>query len=210
MATPINAGDDLEVVFYCQSGPQVSLNVSHWVVSTAVGAPTMEAVALLLGTAFAPLYKACMSSNATYNGVGVKRIIANPTDPVFDSTGNGVGDSVADIIPNQVAGLISFRSGLAGRSNRGRKYVPFPSEEQNTSNGKPTNDYLTALEALADGYLATQGVTGGGTTITVDCEIYSRKEGTLIPITSYLLRPFWATQRRRSLINRGDAVPPVP
>jgi hypothetical protein len=172
---------------------------------TGSGAPE-DAVALALAGQIEAEYLAILSTTCVFTGVSVQN--CDPTgiprgDAVtYEYPAPQLGLSVGDQMPGYVAGLISFQSGAAGRSKRGRFYAWPMGETDNDITGVPTPAYLVKLNALAQ--KLRQGLTVGlnpDTTGLVPV-LYSRKLRSYTGIASAVARPEWATLRRRK-IGRG-------
>lgn len=106
----------------------------------------------------------------------------------------GVG---GDCTPANAAFVISWRSGLAGRSHRGRQYLPSISESL-TIGSTVNTAYLIAATALAVAQLGFINPSGIG----LFQIIASRKNGTLTAVTSFIADINIDSQRKR-LIGRG-------
>lgn len=201
----------LRAVMQDASRLQTAFNVSHWQCTALTGAATTDTDALLgLQTPVAAKTKDVMSNKALYYGTDIQRVYpGTPTIPVSDLGAQAVGNRAGDHLPPQVAGLVTLRTALAGRAYRGRKYIPFVSEDDSDINGHPTAAILILMQALASVYASVTVVNNAGATgtATLTPVIYNRAAHTTQPITSYIARSSWATQRRRSDINRSDSPP---
>jgi len=73
---------------------------------------------------------------------------------------------------------------------------------------KPSAGYITLAEGLAAEHIATKIIPGGGANdATVYPVLFSVATGVHKVMTNAIVRTAWATQRRRSLINKGDVGP---
>lgn len=109
------------------------------------------------------------------------------------------GGQGGDAVPNNVAGMITLRTGFTGRSKRGRLFIPGLAES-NVSNNTPAPtvmaDIVTALELVNAGidailpgaYLSIVSFFNAGV---------ARPNGMTFPITSFEARTKLGTQRRR-------------
>jgi hypothetical protein len=141
-------------------------------------------------------------------GMDGQVILPTLLTPVGNTTGNGFGDNAGDALPRQTSGIISLVTALGGRKNRGRVYVPFPSETDNAIAGHPTAGYVTALGDLAAILTGPYiGVGAGGNTNDLQPVILHRVDGSVTPITGHFERSFWATQRRRGDFGRPNTGP---
>lgn len=116
------------------------------------------------------------------------------------------GTGAGDALPNQLAGVVTLRTGLAGKSFRGRVYFSGGNEAQNDATGKIVAAYNTALLAFMTGVQSDMGAEG--ITLAVlsrprfanlappnDVMIYP---GAINIVTSMTTRDVeWDTQRRR-------------
>jgi len=209
---PYATGDLLEFITYCRARNQNGLNVYHYTVGTTHGTvPNEGSVVGLLSSVFGPLLRTAMSNEAEYSGASIQTLQPEPmSDKVYSTASAGVGGVSSTLLPSRSAGVISLRTGVASRSARGRKYIPFPAEADNNTDAKPSAAYLDALAALADEIVNIQIVGEPGLNdVQLIPVIYSRELDAATALTQALVRKEWGTQRRRSQINRGDA-PPIP
>lgn len=192
-------------------GLQVGLNVTHWRVAIITGNQPGDAlIAGAFDNKFANPYKGLLHSGATYYGVRIQRIQPGvPGLPAVSANFSGGGLAGAAGLPPGTSGVITFRTPLAGRSWRGRIYVPFPSEADNGDvTGRPVAGYVTNLAALGLLYRTPTTQTVGGDSVTLEMGVFSRKVPAFTVVTQHVARDRWATQRRRSDFGRVNAVPP--
>lgn len=109
------------------------------------------------------------------------------------STGTGVGSS----LPPQSAVVISLRSNLAGRSYRGRMYVPGILELQADDGGALLTPYAQGIADSADGFRRHLDTLFGG-----DGElcVYSRKLDHKERVVRVLVGNRVDSQRRRKIL----------
>jgi len=208
MATSLEAGMLIKSIFYCQKGSQVSQNVRYWAVNniTAGIAPTDTEFAVSLAATMKSLYSAVMSSEATFQGVGVQILQPVAKDTVFASdpaAGLGAGGA----LPGGVAGLIRFRTGFAGRKNRGRMYVPFPDEDDNEDPGVPTAGYITAANALGVKFVTNYPLTVLGVTANMTPLVFPADNTIGRSIISRSTATIWASCRHRSDFSASNTLP---
>jgi hypothetical protein len=155
--------------------------------------------------------KAAINENAVYYGLRLTQAVMPPTNPKMAqfAAADGAGTTTGDMLPPQVAGLIKVTTGVAGRRFRGRMYIPFPSESDSVVEGAPNAGYLAKVQPIITELATSPIITVGGSTVTYDYGLYPRPYTAFQwkEITGGLFRTRWATQRRRSFINRGDVVP---
>lgn len=192
-------GDLLEVRFICRFDNQISINVRHYeIASETPGAVSSLDIADSLSQAFAPLYQACLADRAQYRGCGVRKIRPIPVEAeVLSALGQGPGLVVGEALPRQICGLISFRTNSTDVARRGRLYVPFPSEVDNEASAFPGVQYQANLTILGTtmAALAFAGAPGQETTLAPHIKAGATDNSHLI--TGFIVRPLWATQRRR-------------
>jgi hypothetical protein len=120
----------------------------------------------------------------------------------LDYTAVAGGRSSGDQLPQQSAAVITWRTGLAGRSFRGRTYLPGLGEGDQVD-GVLNGTYETDAAAFAAQMLAVFGVGGSDTNwqFVVISEVSSgspRVPPIGTPVTAAVVRPFIQTQRRRA------------
>lgn len=122
-----------------------------------------------------------------------------PGDPT-DNQGAAVGSP----LPNNVTLCVSFRTGLAGRSYRGRNY-PVGILTSNQNGNFATNDYVVALQAaygnLIDAMTGTAWTWGVATRYSNNLP---RPEGAMTPITAVVVTDNALDSQRRRLVGRGN------
>jgi len=199
MAASLAVNDILEGKYFCLSDRfQIGINVVHYYIFATTGASiTDEELVGALSTAAKPLYLPLLYNGATYEGMSIQRIYPLPKyDPQsFPDTGTGTGG--ASPLPTQDSGIIKKLTGFAGRKERGRVYVPFPSTSHLFTNNTPTAAYVTALNALANQILAAQTIVGAGGTADIRPIVFHRSTNTGTFITTWQGQKHFATQRRR-------------
>jgi hypothetical protein len=190
---------------------QLGLNVRHYRVR---GVPAGSTVTLgdcvsRINTLHSTLYRAILAPGAVFIGLGLRRIRpAPPTQDAVEKVSTGPGTLPAgDLLAKQTSGVISLKTGFAGRAFRGRMFLPFPSEAINTANGAPDVVYKTAVDVLAVQVKATVVVTSGTFTINLVPVIYHRGTHTVTDVTDALTSPLWGTQRRRGDYGRVNNLP---
>ncbi len=221
MAQALAVGNFVKARIWCSSAlgnGQASVN-TLWYVVGAIGTPasTDQDVATTLDALIAAQMKGLICNISTYKGVQAQ--ICSPVLP-FRATyvaqgaiGNaGAGTAGANGLPPQTSGLISFQSALANVQNRGRFYIPFPAQLDDSGGGAPTGGYVARANALAVNVAAGLAPTTGGRTATLVRVLVHRlnKAGLAIPATPVIssnASTLWATQRRRGDFGRQNVSP---
>lgn len=207
----------LRARYYCQFLEQGSVNTIYYLVGTVTGTPpdALDAATTLDGLA-APYYKPLLANDAFYGGVGVNNQNMPPYyAQQFVTTNRGAGTGGTIALPRQVAGLASFYDGFANRNGRGRFYVAFPAEASNTGDGTPDSTYQSDMNQLIGRIAVPLLCTGfaGGTAVMAPVLLHrpTKKLPSVTPpptfIRSFLVRPLWATQRRRGSYGRPNKNP---
>jgi hypothetical protein len=138
----------------------------------------------------------------------VRRILPRPpTQDAIEKQNAGFGTVVGDLCPKQVCGVLSYKTAYAGRAYRGRTYVPFPAEPDNASLSVPVASYITRLDALGVQLGSNQLIISGASQAVCWAVVFHRLLGTYDQIKSYVSRPWWGTQRRRSDWGRVNILP---
>lgn len=157
----------------------------------------------------APLYKAYLPAACSYRGTRLQILDGNPPPIAVKSTGNaGAGLVAQDPLPSQASGLVTKLTNTSGRTGRGRLYLPFWPEGTNDASGFPSAAAQVQMDNIAAVTLTPWAVVIGAVTVTVQPVLLNRALLTTIDITSWTPRGRWATQRRRSEINRADTIGP--
>lgn len=203
--------DVYELSFFITAGSQVLVNVVHMQCTSITGvSPTDKECVDRFSTDMGAKYKTLFTNNAQYKGARLKRIVPAFGFPQFSTLANGAGVQGGDNIPSQCCGLISWYTDVAARTARGRTYLPMASEANSFGVGAPDaaglqnlNDWAVALSTAWD------IAPNAGASARFRLAVYSRILKAAFWVTRFIRRTNWATQRRRSQINRADQVAPV-
>jgi hypothetical protein len=210
MSTPLAPGMYVRATHVVQGlNGQVALPSMHYKILSITGAPTDIDVATAFdgigGSELIPM----MSLLVTYKGALAQIIAPLPVKAKVSftsSTGPGTGGTTLQ--PQQVCGLASFTTALAGRSQRGRYYVPFPWSGAIATGGEgPSAAYITLGNNLAIALGGLNSVGAGANTATVVAVVYHSDFLSGDPITNRSFRAKWATQRRRGDYGRQNVSP---
>lgn len=192
--------DIIQIKTYCQLQNQLGINVLHYLVNNVVGSITEANVGAFVNTNWAPTLANLISASATYTGCSVQRVDPIPIATVYVQQSPAiVGGQAGDPLPKQTCSLITKRTALAGRRGRGRLYIPFPGETDNTVNDVPEAGYLTAVDGYAATVLVMNSVVVGANSCDITPVLWRIVLGVGLTtfITNYTVRTRWATQRRR-------------
>lgn len=208
MATLLTQNAILQVTFYQRFNEQTGLIVRHWNCSAPVAPSATDKEATdRISQAYAPLIKPLMHPQARYLGCVGQIVYPVQAASVTSVEGAGVGTSGDEVLPPQNTGLISLRTNSAGRSGRGRAYIPFPPLVAINAGGTTTLAYQANLLLLSALFTDVTELTVDLVINTFIPVVYQRATGLRKPITSVRIREAFATQRRRSFVNKADASP---
>lgn len=143
---------------------------------------------------------AALHTTVTLANVGLRDLRTANTAEFLDTGGATAGTAAGDLLPPQVAMCITLRTAQAGRSFRGRVYLPGYGELVNSATGTLTVatssvSFVTAIQSA----LVTNSLNLG---------VLSRPRvaplvpsaGFITPVTSIVARDLvWDTQRRRAV-----------
>jgi hypothetical protein len=210
MAVILKIGDILEAKIFCSNGQQQGINVLHYRVKSFTGAAYSDAAfADKMSQSAAPLYKVYLPTACRYEGVRAQVIFPLPVQAAQVSTNSaGFGTVIADPLPSQASFLVKKNTALAGRRFRGRMYLPFWGESMSDATGRPTGPANTAALDIATLLLTEQTWGVFPDQVVLTPVLWSREFSDYQAVTGVVLRAAWATQRRRSLINKGDTIGP--
>lgn len=181
----------------CVNGSGNVVNVFHYTQTTPspTGANGAADLASTWQVQLMDLYVACLSTSYQLESYHVRNI-DNPTEGAdVIKLVPEPGDVVGDMMPPQTSCLISWRTGLIGRSYRGRTYLPPTGESAVGSAGALTAGQLAAIGAFAEAALVLEStVTFAGFQLV----IYSPTVPARTPVSSYSVRGGIAIQRKRA------------
>lgn len=206
----MEVGDIIQARFYCRLGIQGAVNVRHYRVTTKSGSgATVPQIAVALAAmGFPAAYQAQLVADAEYRGLDITLIRPTLGVPHQDASGQGAGLNAGDVLPPQTSGLIKLLTAQGGRGNRGRVYIPFPCEIDNTASAQPGTDYINGLVLLGNLFsTALTAVGAAGNLNDLVPVLFHRKTLTTTPVTGSVARNLWATQRRRGYLGRPNATP---
>jgi len=203
---PITLGSVYELKLHSHCRDQLGLNVLHYLTKEITTSPPTEAkFAEALEAVFAPVLKPLLSAEASFLGVSVRQIVPIMGLAQTSTLLPGVGTGGAQVLPKQVSGLIKKGTALAGKKNRGRVYIPFPSEIDNDTFGTPNAAYRLLLDAF--GFQMISPRSGGpfGGALFLPVLLHRTTPRTVEELNSYFVRPNWANQHRRGDFGRVNA-----
>lgn len=216
MAVAAPAVNDVwEVRLYSSANNQVAVNRLHFqCISVQDLSSTLNDIASSFGHLMLPDYYNLLSEFSLYYGLALRRVyepLVRTQTVIYPLVWTGGPGGVAgDLIPGQVAGLITLKTDRAGRGSNGRLFIPWMSEDSNNDSGVVDPVFVAQMQTFGEKIVGTNALTttiGGKPTITVQSGVFNRAAGLFRPFTAVRARAFWATHKSRSFINRGDALP---
>lgn len=209
MPVSLAVGDIIEARYVCNITEQISVNRRHFRVEALNGEGATDAVvAQLLAAVLQTAYTTLMPGDAQFRGVSVQRVSPLPKPiPQADITNTLAGQAIGALQPAQICGVITLRTDLAGRAERGRAYLPFPSDTFVTGTAKVSQAYQDSVMANFPVVWAAPFSVGSPDGVDLQPVLWKPPAGPAKPITSALVRPEWGTQRRRGGFGAKNTLP---
>lgn len=181
--------------------PTVVQTVLHW--TGASGATAENVMHFELGSSSIDSFYSALDGNVTasmWNPVATAFSVSSVSMTKLDGVSATItkntsspakwsGAAAGDWIP-QAAALVSLRTSRRGRSYRGRIYLPFVAESDQ-SNGTISGSALSGMQSAWDAFRAAMSSAG------FDLGVLSVKTVTFLAATTSNCEPQLATQRRR-------------
>jgi hypothetical protein len=134
---------------------------------------------------------AVQPASITLDRVGL-RDLRTANQPLIESPVNSAGTGTGDLLARALSVVVTMRTALAGKSFRGRSYVPGFNEAQNAADGTIAASATSAANAWITGIRTA--ATARGHTLAVG----SPTLGISTPVTAQVVRDsVWDVQRRR-------------
>lgn len=200
------AANDIWRLAFSGVCPVNQLYVNIWHIKFKTGSSTPAGAVTYINTNFYQLFKTKVIGSWLLSAVHGRQL-AVPA-PVYDTSFTIQGtEAGSEGLPPQNAMVVSLRTGIAGRSYRGRLYLG-GFGEASQSNGAFAAGYVSAIQTYLDDLVAALG--SGGSNTDYEWGIWSRKNGGedpgpynlaagWTPITEAIVRGSVFTQRRRTL-----------
>lgn len=170
---------------------QTFVNTIHYKQLQAVLIPSAESLGAMFNDQVMEGYLDLLMNSSVVNVIETREVTP-PGEEGFDTVVNLPGHLTGEQLPPMNAPLISWRTGLVGRKNRGRMYLPAPNEVSQAS-GALTSGYVTNAQIVADNMITLLDVVDP----VWQAVIWHSVDGTSTPITTAIIRLDIATQRRR-------------
>lgn len=215
MAIPLINGERIKVRFVCYTANQISVNVLHYVAANLLGTVTDADLAAFFDARMSVEYYNLMNNTARYRGCGVAFLRGANTIEEVSVANDGAGTSGATPLPMQSCGMITKRTVLGGRANRGRVYLPFPSSgDSDPALNRPTAGYAVSAGVYAGKALVgfTAVISIGVNEVGLSPALVRRAAGPPVTFTHKLVTGVsmplkWGTQKRRGNYGKPNALP---
>lgn len=191
----LSLADVLEITVHGAIFDMETVNVFHYEVSDATGAPTLAGAIAAFNTAFKDSWRNCVSADWTWAFTRAQVIKPLPRGMFVDEVGGQQGLIESDSCPPATAVVIRKRTAIAGRANRGRVYVCGLPESAHVG-GKILSDFHGVWQNLTDKVDDVLSITGGGALTPV---IFHRAIRTFEIIKSAAFDRVVRSQRRREV-----------
>lgn len=178
------------------NGAEYAVNVLHYVVPSGqvvTGATATDLALDIAGPFVSGALDTWISDDVSLERVTV-RDLRTANQPEYSAPTSAAGTSTSDVLPLQTSLVVTLRTALAGRSYRGRMYMPGWAENANDANGTAS---VTAIVDLETWMTAIANPTVEGNLWALG--VMSVTLGETNVVTAIDVRDTtWDTQRRRS------------
>lgn len=151
-----------------------------------------------------PSFLACCASGVVINTIRCHDIVPGTSAAAEETlSANNVGTVSGQVLPSQVASLVTWTTNRSGRSYRGRTYLPGPSVSVLAPAGTWLGAHVTAMTAFRNALLTNFGPTSSGSFRFGIISRWNNKVERPVPVithvTNGIIRNTPAVQRRRRL-----------
>lgn len=197
--------DVIEVAFEGTMFNQRIMNILHFRVALDFPGPsTLDDVTALynymntpqgaFASSFIDQYLFMVPTSYTLNNIRIQKV-ASQREVFFLIAQNRAGTGSATAVAANQAGVITWRTLLAGRTQRGSVHIPLGASD--IANGNLTGLAISALALFADQYIAPWISIPGGWAL--QAAIMNRTTHAPSPIASYVVQTTARVQRRRTV-----------
>jgi hypothetical protein len=205
-------GDIYEFRDYFTLGVKSAETVSHGQVTAVGGAGLTDSqLATQWNGGLTAAYRAWQPATASFIGTDAQKIWPLPRLLKGQDTPISTGLATDEALPGQCSGLIALYGTMAGKTNRGRKYVPFPARDfldTVLKEGGVNAAGVAALTAIAAKLAGTLVLASGGNSVTFTLGAFNRTTHVLTPLPNTAVANEFATQRRRGEFHHSGGVTP--
>lgn len=191
---------------HCRHLLQHSQLPDPWEVTYGVRGSTIDSLldaaglASALQLSFETAFAAGMSDQVSFDGMLFTATLDNGTETGGFQPGGGPGLDTDSVPPPNVAMIVAKVTGLSGRRNRGRFFLPAYVDETNVDNrGRIDNTSINAAQTILDAWMADlEAITVGSVAATNMVVLHSTPPAAPAPVVLRLIpQPIVGSQRRR-------------
>jgi hypothetical protein len=191
------------------NGVRLANVVLHWQipVGLTVDVTLANAIMTALSTQWGAHLAAFCKTTTGFGAVALRDLRNASAAEVVSTSAAVQGTDTTDNLPLSIAAVVTLRTAKAGRSFRGRSYLPMFTEAANGPNGHMLATFKTQLDAFATAMLTAANQSGAQlavlsrpTTFDPDTGLpIAPGLGFVTPVTQILARDdVWDSQRRRN------------
>ena len=204
----ITLGDTFIVESWCKSREQYSLNARTFKLDDAAFTMphTTEDLLLAIDPILSEAYTRYLSTESLYYGTRITRTHPSADGP-YSVVSSVLGSQGSLPLPPQVAVLLRSTTGLLGRRNKGRTYIPFIPSAFMGADGRLTSGGLIRMLFVLN--IARLGITGdvGGEGFHLQPVVRMSSSAAGRPYVSATIERTFATMRSRSSLYGLDDAP---
>lgn len=150
--TPLAVGDICRITFESRTDTQIGINVLFLRITDVSGQiAILETLVDDLAGFGQNIYPNILPEEAFFSGVS-GQLLGLPDSYQYFKQRVSFGAADGKLLPTQTSPVIQKQSGLAGRKNRGRMYMPFPPDTFLGELGRLTIDGIQAYITIADAF----------------------------------------------------------
>lgn len=212
-------GDICKLTLYSSVVKQQAVNRLIFRAKAKVGLGMLDTeAAAQFSDDISSIFRLWMPAEASFDGVRFQVIRPLPTNYVVSRAGSGVGLAAGKCLPPQDAVCLQLLTDSVGKTNRGRIYLPMWDNTfllvggylDNVGTTKAANFGTYLMGPLA--YTDLGGTNGNTFELIIDSKGSTKAVPPILPhvtvVTGAKVDTSFATQRRRSNINRADTFGP--
>lgn len=203
---PFNVDDVVQVRLIYQAAGREACNIRHFRVDDVLGSPDAQHFADYLRDNFLDSLVRIIPPVAKLRWIAVWNLAdtSTPAEAVNEVNQPGIW-TTSNLLPPQVAGLLTFTTTVYLGRNAPKLYSCFPPTTANGVNGIPSNLYWTRLRSLGDVFSNQHFVDDGVNLAVLTPVVLHQATLTVTEITGRVASFKWATRRRRSHSRRAPA-----
>lgn len=160
------------------------------------GDATFAGAAALVKTNLLDLLKNYQGNTWNWRQINGNSVTLNPPQTALYTTGfPSAGIIVGELLPWQCALCVKITTAYAGRSYRGRMFIPGMTETHAQAGSTWTTNLVNAVQTYYEDLIANIG--GAGSNTDYEWVVWSKKTSTSVPVLGAAVRGIIRNQRRR-------------